>query len=144
MNLLLPLLCFGIIAGRNATTDGYVYLGHNEDQPGEKMLNIYHVPANKDRCAYLWFEFPGEPAGDSFANEYGVCITSDQCPSREDKAQGLLLYEIRTTVIQKARSAREAVHIIGSLVSQYGYADSAWYCRGEALAGRKCHSASGI
>ena len=27
--ILLPLICFGIIAGRNATTDGYVYLGHN-------------------------------------------------------------------------------------------------------------------
>ena len=121
---LVPVLCFGIIAGRNATTDGYVYLGHNEDQPGEKMLNIYNVPANRDRCAYLWFEFPGEAAGDSFANEYGVCITSDQCRSREDKAQGLLLYEIRTSAIQKAHSAREAVHIIGSLVSQYGYADS--------------------
>ena len=121
---LVPVLCFGIIAGRNATTDGYVYLGHNEDQPGEKMLNIYNVPANRDRCAYLWFEFPGEAAGDSFANEYGVCITSDQCRSREEKAQGRLLYEIRTSAIQKAHSAREAVHIIGSLVSQYGYADS--------------------
>ena len=122
--LLLPLLCFGILAGRNATTDGYVYLGHNEDQFGQKMLNIYHVPANPDRCAYLWFEFPGQAAGDSYANEYGVCLASNQCRSREDKAQGSLIYEIRTTAIQKARSAREAVHIIGSLVSQFGYADS--------------------
>ncbi len=122
--LLLPLLCFGILAGRNATTDGYVYLGHNEDQFGQKMLNIYQVPAAPDRCAYLWFEFPGQAAGDSYANEYGVCLASNQCRSREDKAQGSLVYEIRTTAIQKARSAREAVHIIGSLVSQFGYADS--------------------
>ena len=122
--LLLPLLCFGILAGRNATTDGYVYLGHNEDQFGQKMLNIYQVPANPDRCAYLWFEFPGQAAGDSYANEFGVCLASNQCRSREDKAQGSLVYEIRTTAIQKARSAREAVHIIGSLVSQFGYADS--------------------
>ena len=122
--LLLPLLCFGILAGRNATTDGYVYLGHNEDQFGEKMLNIYQVPAAPDRCAYLWFEFPGQAAGDSYANEFGVSLASNQCRSREDKAQGSLVYEIRTTAIQKARSAREAVHIIGSLVSQFGYADS--------------------
>ncbi len=122
--LLLPLLCFGILAGRNATTDGYVYLGHNEDQFGQKMLNIYHVPANPDRCAYLWFEFPGQAAGDSYANEFGVSLASNQCRSREDKAQGSLVYEIRTTAIQKAHSAREAVHIIGSLVSQFGYADS--------------------
>ncbi len=122
--LLISILCFGIIAGRNATTDGYVYLGHNEDQWGEQMLNIYNVPATKDRAAYLWFEFPGQASGDSYANEYGVCITSDQCKSREDRAQGSIIYEVRTTAIQKARSAREAVHIIGSLINRYGYADS--------------------
>ena len=122
--LLISILCFGIIAGRNATTDGYVYLGHNEDQWGEQMLNIYNVPATKDRAAYLWFEFPGQASGDSYANEYGVCISSDQCKSREDRAQGSIIYEVRTTAIQKAHSAREAVHIIGSLVERFGYADS--------------------
>lgn len=121
---LLIILCFGIIAGRNASSDGYVYLGHNEDLPGRKMLNIYNVPANRDRCTYLWFEFPGQSFSDSFANEYGVCLTSNQCRSREDRAGGSLGYEIRSEVIRKARSAREAVHIIGSLVSRYGYADS--------------------
>lgn len=121
---LLSLLCFGIIAGKNATSDGYVYLGHNEDQSGEQMLNIYNVPATPDRLAYLWFEFPGARAGDSYANEYGVCIASDMCRSREDRATGSLVYEIRTAAIQHARSAREAVHIIGSMVERYGYQDS--------------------
>ena len=121
---ILTVLCFGIIAGRKASTDGYVYLGHNEDQFGEKMLNIYNVPANKERCNYLWFEFPGQASGDSFVNEHGVCIASDQCLSREDKQQGSMVYEIRTAVARKARSAREAVHIIGTMVSRYGYADS--------------------
>ena len=97
---LLSLLCFGIIAGKNATTDGYVYLGHNEDQSGEQMLNIYNVPATPDRLAYLWFEFPGAKAGDSYVNEYGVCIASDMCRSREDKATGSLVYEIRTAAIR--------------------------------------------
>ena len=41
--ILITLMSFGIIAGSKATTDGYVYLGHNEDIPGEKMLNIYNV-----------------------------------------------------------------------------------------------------
>ena len=117
-------LCFGILAGRNATTDGYVYLGHNEDQSTPAMLNIYNVPANDKRCAYLWFEFPGQKAGDSYVNEYGVGITSDMCKSREDKATGSIIYEVRTTVAQKARTSREAVHIIGALVEKYGYGDS--------------------
>lgn len=123
-SLLFFSLCFGILAGRNATTDGYVYLGHNEDQSLPAMLNIYNVPANSQRCAYLWFEFPGQKAGDTFVNEYGVGITSDKCKSREDKATGSVIYEVRTTVAQKARTAREAVHIIGSLVEKYGYGDS--------------------
>ena len=75
--------CFGIIVGRKASTDGYVYLGHNEDQSGEQMLNIYNVPATPQRLSYLWFEFPGQKAGDSFVNEWGVAVTSDHCPSKE-------------------------------------------------------------
>ena len=75
--------CFGIIVGRKASTDGYVYLGHNKDQSGEQMLNIYNVPATPQRLSYLWFEFPGQKAGDSFVNEWGVAVTSDHCPSKE-------------------------------------------------------------
>ena len=109
-------LCFGILAGRNATTDGYVYLGHNEDQGSPAMLNIYNVPANDWRCSYLWFEFPGQKAGDSFVNEYGVGITSDKCKSREDKATGTVIYEVRTTVAQKARSSRSLLPLTGVML----------------------------
>ena len=102
---LLTLLGFGILAGSKATTDGYTYLGHNEDIPGEKMLNIYNVPSGNSRLAGLWFEFPGQ-MGDSYVNEYGVAIASDQCRSREDRPGGSLVYETRTTAIQKARVRR--------------------------------------
>ena len=71
-SILVLLLSFGIIAGSKATTDGYVYLGHNEDIPGEKMLNINNVQAGKRQLAGLWFEFPGQ-IGDSYVNEYGIC-----------------------------------------------------------------------
>ena len=121
---LLLLLCFGIIAGRNATTDGYVYLGHNEDIQGQPMLNIYNVPATKDRAAYLWFEFPGLTSSDSYANEYSVSLASNPCLSREKRTSGGLVYEILTNAIQKARSARDAVRIIGGMVEKYGYGES--------------------
>ena len=75
--ILITLMSFGIIAGSKATTDGYVYLGHNEDIPGlKKMLNIYNVPSSDDNLAGLWFEFPGR-IGDSYVNEKGVCIVSN-------------------------------------------------------------------
>ncbi|MBQ6254731.1 MAG: C69 family dipeptidase [Bacteroidales bacterium] len=121
---LLFFLCFGIIAGRNATTDGYVYLGHNEDVKGERMLNIYNYPEGKGSAAYLWFEFPGLTSSDSYANEYSVSLASNPCLSREDMAVGGLVYEILTSAIQKARSAREAVMIIGNMVEEHGYGES--------------------
>lgn len=118
--LLFSVLSFGIIAGSKATTDGYIYLGHNEDIPGKKMLNIYNVPAGPGRLAGLWFEFPGQ-MGDSYVNEYGVCLVSNANPSRIKKARGKMDYEIQTRVFNEARSAREAVEIIGALVGKYGY-----------------------
>lgn len=121
--------CFGIIAGKSATVDGSVLFGHNEDDSGEMMLNVYSVPADPEKgtLKYIWAEFPGMSVADSYMNEYGVCIASDGCPScedREDLTDGGVLYEVRTEVAKKARSAREAVRIIGSMVEKYGYRQS--------------------
>ena len=119
--------CFGIIAGKATTVDGSVMMAHNEDDGGEQMLNIYNVPASADNVKYLWFEFPGMEVADSFMNEFGVCVASDGCPSREDRkdfTEGGILYGIRVAVAKKAHSAREAVGIIGELVEKYGYSGS--------------------
>src|SRR5574344_2137416 len=46
---------------------------------------------------------------------------------REDKAimtAGGILYDLRVTVAQKARSAREAIKIMGRLIDKYGYRTS--------------------
>ena len=60
--------CFAVIAGKDATTDGSVMLAHNEDDPGEQMLNIYNVPRNEAAGTnkYLWIEFPGMAVADAF------------------------------------------------------------------------------
>ncbi len=121
--------CFTIIAGKGTTADGSVLMAHNEDDGGEQMLNMYVVPENvtKGRAKYIWGEFPGMEAADLFMNQYGVAIVSDQCISKEDKAlltDGGILYELRVTVAQKAKSAKEAVRIMGRLVEQYGYRTS--------------------
>lgn len=122
-----PYDCFGIIAGCKATADGSVMMAHNEDDGGEQMLNIYCMPRRGSDARYLWFEFPGMEVADSFINEFGVCIASDSCPSKEDKADvdaASVLYQIRVSVAKKAHSSREAVAIIGSLVEKYGYRGS--------------------
>ena len=121
--------CFAVIAGKDATTDGSVMLAHNEDDPGEQMLNIYNVPRNEAAGTnkYLWIEFPGMAVADAFLNEYGVAVASDACKSREERldvTDGGVLYELRTTVAQKARSARHAVDLLKKLVEERGYKDS--------------------
>lgn len=116
--------CFCVIAGSRTTVDGSVMMAHNEDDSGEMMLNMYAVPRARGNNAYLWAEFPGTNDCDHFLNEWGVAIASDGCPSREDRADltdGGVLYETRVTVARQARSAREAVKIIGRLVEARGY-----------------------
>lgn len=113
--------CFGIIAGKNVTKDGYVILAHNEDDGGDLMVNFY--AGDK----YLWQEIPGLEASDAFLNRHGVAIVSDSCPSREDAGEltdGGIFYNLRVQVAERARTAREAVHIIGELVEKYGYKGS--------------------
>ena len=121
--------CFAVIAGKNATVDGSVLMAHNEDDSGEQMINIYNVPRNKERGTnkYIWVEFPGMSVADAFLNEYGVAVASDGCTSREDRddfTDGGVLYEVRTTVAQYARSARHAVDLLGKLVTERGYRGS--------------------
>ena len=56
--------CFGIIVGKNASANGEVIFGHNEDDGGEQMLNLYASPE------YIWAEFPGMETADAFMNRY--------------------------------------------------------------------------
>ena len=119
--------CFSVIAGRAATVDGSVLMAHNEDDGGEQMLNIYVVPATNKNLRYIWCEFPGMEVADVFMNQFGVSIASNGCPSREDQGElsgGGVLYEIRTSVAKYARTSREAVAIIGSMVETFGYKGS--------------------
>lgn len=119
--------CFGIIAGKLATADGSVLMGHNEDDGGEQMLNIYVAGQRKGTSKFLWAEFPGLEVADALMNEHGVCVASDNCPSREDRedfSDGGILHRLRLDVAKYARSAREAVKIIGRDVERYGYRSS--------------------
>jgi len=137
--------CFGVVAGKDATVDGSVFLGHNEDDSGDMMLNLYVVKASKKvkpglgkdgepvklygnkAVRYIWAEFPSMEIADAYINDYGVSVVSDGCGSREDRkdfTDGGVLYDIRVNVAKFAHSSREAVTIIGSLVEKYGYRGS--------------------
>jgi dipeptidase len=138
--------CFSIVVGKNASADGYVIMGHNEDDYHPQIVNHHKIPRTKhtpdekvtlvnggelnqieETWAYIWSEMPGMLFSDSYLNEWGVCIASDACPSREDRPEltdGGISYMLRRLVIERAKTAREGVVLAGNLVERFGYDSS--------------------
>lgn len=138
--------CFSIVVGKGASVDGYVIAAHNEDDGAPQVVNHHKVPRKKyspgdkvtlrnggqldqvsETWSYIWSEMPGMLFSDSYVNEWGVSVTSNNCPSREDKPEitdGGIGYMLRTLVAQRARTSREGVLLAGKLVEQFGYIDS--------------------
>ena len=138
--------CFTILAGKDTTADGSVLLAHNEDDHGRLLVNVYKVPAQehnqgelvtlkngatlpqvKNTPALLWLEIPEADFADAYINEYGVAVTSNSCPSREDKpelSKGGIGFMLRRLIAERAQTARDGVRIAGELISQFGYNSS--------------------
>jgi len=137
--------CFSILVGKDASFDGSVMLAHNEDDYGERVVNILKVDRKTDhkniaelknggilelgtqQNSIFWLEMPEMEFSDAYMNEYGVTIASDACGSKEDKPEltdGGIGYWLRRTMALKAKSSREAVKLGGKLVETYGYPSS--------------------
>lgn len=138
--------CFSIVVGKDAVVDGNVIMAHNEDDSSPQIVNHHKIPRRKyspgeevkllnggrldqveQTWAYIWSEIPGELFSDSYVNEWGVSITSNNCPSREDKPQitdGGIGYMLRRIVAERAKTAREGILIAARLVERFGYIDS--------------------
>ncbi len=139
-----PFNCFTVIAGRNATADGSVLFAHNEDDYGTRIVNWYKVeqkihdpgsvvtvnkegaviPQAVETHAYLWLDMPELESSDTYMNEFGVVIASDQCDSGEDNpeiTEGGIGYWLRRIMAERAKTAREGVKIGGELIDRFGY-----------------------
>jgi len=143
--------CFTVLVGKKATVDGSVLLAHNEDDYPAAVVNWYKVPPAthkegevvvlkrgarlnqaKKTYGFLWLEMPGFEFSDSYMNEWGVTVASNQCTSKETQGEtenGGIGYYLRRILIQRAKTAREAVKIAGELIERWGYAASGrTYC----------------
>lgn len=143
--------CYTILVGKNATVDGSVFLAHNEDDNGKQLVDWYKVPGVKHKkgekvklktgaeidqveetYSYLWLEMPGMSFSDSYMNEWGVTVVSDGCSSRENEGEiidGGIGYMLRRIMIERAKTAREAIIIAGEIIQKTGYASSGrTYC----------------
>ena len=140
------LACFSVVVGRDASTSGAVLLGHNEQNGGAQYPNLRVIPPLSHapgatvtlraggRVAqvaqthgFIWSELPAREFSDSYMNEWGVAVVSDGCPTREyraDLTDGGIGYMLRRLVAERARTAREGVHLAGQLVEQVGYSAS--------------------
>ncbi|MBN2173669.1 MAG: C69 family dipeptidase [Bacteroidales bacterium] len=147
--------CFSILVGKDASADGSVMFAHNEDDWGDRIVNIFKVPVAMHKPgetvqmkgggdlsqpektgSYLWLEMPEMEFSDTYMNEWGVTIASDACLSREKNPEitdGGIGYWLRRGMAERAHSARDAVKIGGVLVEQYGYTSSGrTYCIADA------------
>lgn len=135
--------CFSIVVGKDASVDGGVLVAHNEDDAPPQVVHHHKVPRRtsgpgekvvlrnggvleqaEQTWAYLWSEMPGMLFSDSCINEWGVTVTSDNCPSREDRAEltdGGIGRMLRHLIARRARTAREGVRLAGRLVERFGY-----------------------
>lgn len=141
--------CFTIVVGKAATADGSVMVAHNEDDRVEGkvfFVNVHKIPGRsykngetillknkgslpqvKQTVGFLWLQIPDAEFGDSYINENGVVIASNQCSSREDKpvlTNGGIGFMLRRIMAERATSAKNAVEIAGKLINQLGYYSS--------------------
>jgi len=138
--------CTSVVVGKKASKNGAVLFGHNEDDSGRRVVNAWNVPRKTYAqgsvvhlqggavipqadvtWAMTWFQVPGLPFSDYYANEWGVNVASDACPSRENNPEitdGGIGFMLRRIVAERAKSAREGVEIAGRLLDEFGYVSS--------------------
>ncbi len=136
--------CFTILVGKNASTDGSVYVAHNEDDLNDhNFVDLHKVPRIKHKAGekqiflnktdsldeveetfgYFWIT-GSKYAEDQYLNEWGVTITSNSSRSKVQNGNGRIDHNLRRIVIERSRTAREAVKTAGLIVEKYGYATS--------------------
>ncbi|MCP4710970.1 MAG: hypothetical protein GY869_20290 [Planctomycetes bacterium] len=145
------LACFCVVVGKNASFDGSVLIGHNEQNSGARYINFRRIPRIQhqpgamvtfrggaqipqvaETYSYLWSQNPGASFGDAYFNEFGVAVVSNACGDRNARGEGNVesggaTYLFRRLVVERAKTAREGVQIAGKIIEQIGYGSSRSY-----------------
>ncbi len=173
--------CSMVLVGKKATVDGSVLLAHNNDLPGNFGAMLQVIPAARHAANEMitfsnGLKIPqvaetyrmlimncyyGYSAGDAAAiNEYGVAIAGGVSLRYDRSAKageidplipkGLTGY-IRYIALERSKTARQCVEIMGEMYSRYGIAypcgvgvadaDELWYIEG---GGGKCWAAQRV
>ncbi len=153
--------CTSIQVGRLATVDGSVITCHTCDGPYRTWLNIVphqkwpdkamnkiysgkiHTETPADLQGVLQTgEVPQVPETYQFLNtaypclnEHGLAIGETTIGGRQELVNNegmFMIEEVERLMLERAKTAREAIRLAGDLVKQYGYGDS-----GECITSRR-------
>ena len=145
--------CYAVVVGKEASADGSVLFGHNEQNDGNRIINFRVIPRMKhipgevveltrggtlpevsETYSFIWSQNPGLEFSDTYMNEWGVAVASDGCATKEDSYSALVTrgdivdggigYMLRRLIVQRAKTAREGVQIAGELLNRFGYSAS--------------------
>lgn len=129
-----------VIVGHNEDNGGRIAVRYGwvppRDWPAGSVMKLEDgcaaVPQVAHTEGFFWSELK-RPTGcvtnaDTFFNANGVLVVTDNAiKSHEDTddpsrlSEGGVWYALRRAVAERAKSARDAAHIIGDLVDKYGY-----------------------
>jgi dipeptidase len=141
VTLLSPLpteACTGFLVGKKASADGSAFITYNADDYGMYGRLLYY-PAGQHAKGTMRRIVDGDTnhylgdipeAAQTYAvmgniNEYQVAITETTFGGREELVDttGIIDYvSLMAIGLQRAKTAREAIRVMTSLVQQYGYA----------------------
>ena len=139
-------MCFSIIAGKNATVDGSVLLGLNNDWPGCPG-HVRHIPRIKhgDEDNFILVngkEIPELPEtfaytrtstayvtgtrDESWAegvneNQVAVSIMGVYAFRGADETGGLEADDLTILVLERGKTARQSIEMLGELIKTYGF-----------------------
>lgn len=104
---------YGLIVGKDAATDGRVYLAHNSYAEGEQMLNIYNIPPADTASNVLWFEFPGLSFSDVYLNGNGVGVAVVPSLSKSDRRGLRAFYRKIHDIARNSATSSGCAEMIG-------------------------------
>lgn len=132
--------CTGFLVGKKASTCGSAFITYNADDygmygrlkfypasvyPKGTMRKIFDGDTNKYLCDIP--EAARTYAVMGHINEFQLAITESTWGGREEldgAGEGIDYVSLMTLGLQRAKTAREAIEVMTSLVQEYGYASS--------------------
>lgn len=138
--------CDTMVATGRATASGQMMVAKNSDRPRGEAQPLYwqpaatHGPDDTLACTYITIpQVPhtyavtgSKPAwmwGFEFgANEHGLVIANEAVWSKEpvERKNGLIGMDLLRLGLERAKTAREALDVITSLLEQYGQGGKCW------------------